>query len=92
VPRTRDCTTDSSGTQEIGLLAQGVYEFHQVVSVELRGWGTSQVSRVLGLENRGDEVHDRVTQILLNYHANPILLGKEILKLIKGDEGFLSRS
>jgi len=46
------------------------------------------VSRVLGLENRGDEVRDRVTQILLNYHANPILLGKEILKLIKGDEGF----
>jgi len=31
---------------------------------------------VLGLENRGDEVRDRVTQILLNYHANPILLGR----------------
>jgi len=69
------------------LLAQGVYEFHQDLSLLSCEDGEPQVSRVLGLENRGDEVRDRVTQILLNYHANPILLGKEILKLIKGDEG-----
>ncbi len=75
--------------QEIGLLAQqGIYEFHQNLDLLSCEDGVPQVSRVLGLERRGDQVRDRVTQILLNYHAFPILLGKEILKLIRGDEGF----
>lgn len=75
--------------QEIGLLAQqGVYEFHQH-GEHLSGVdGVRQVSDLLGLESREQEVRDRVTQALVNYYAKPILLGKEILKLIKGDEGF----
>lgn len=75
--------------QKIGLLAQrGIYEFHQDSYCLSCTDGINQVVRILGLEDRSNEVRDRVTQILLNYHAKPILLGHEILKLSRGDEGF----
>lgn len=75
--------------QEIGLLAQqGIYEFHQDLYFLSRSDGVRQVARILGLETRSPEVRDRVTQILRNYHANPILLEKDILQLSRGDEGY----
>lgn len=75
--------------QEIGLLAQqGIYELHQDLYRLSSSNGVRQVSEILGLESRSQEVRDRVTQVLVNYQANPILLGKNILKLSRGDEGF----
>lgn len=75
--------------QEIGLLAQqGVYEFHQDLYCLSCEDGLHQISEVLGLEHRSQEVRERVTQVLVNYRANPILLEKDILKLSRGDEGF----
>ncbi len=75
--------------QEVGLLAQqGIYELHQDLERLKNANGIYQVSEILGLASRQPEVHDRVTQVLINYQANPILLGKTILKLSRGDEGF----
>ncbi|MBW4490316.1 MAG: PD-(D/E)XK nuclease family protein [Trichocoleus desertorum ATA4-8-CV12] len=75
--------------QEIGLLAQqGIYEFHQDVHCLIGDDGVNRVSAILGLENRSQEVRNRVTQVLANYQVTPILLGKNILKLSRGDEGF----
>lgn len=73
----------------IGLLAQqGVYEFHQDLRLLSDADGVRQVADILELASKSDEVRDRVTRILLNYHSKPILLGQEILRLIRGDEGF----
>jgi PD-(D/E)XK nuclease superfamily len=75
--------------QEIGLLAQkGIYEFHQDLYFLSRTDGVRQISRILGLERKSSEVRERVTQILRNYHADPILLNKEIIQLSRGDEGY----
>jgi hypothetical protein len=75
--------------QEIGLLAQqGIYEFHQDVHRLASDDGVHQVAVILGLEHRSQEVRDRVNQVLVNYQTNPVLLGKNILKLSRGDEGF----
>jgi hypothetical protein len=75
--------------QKIGLLAQqGIYEFHQDADRLTGNDGVRQVAAILGLEHRSQEVRDRVTQVLVNYQASPILLGKTILTLSRGDEGF----
>lgn len=75
--------------QQIGLLAQqGVYEFHRDESLLSCTNGVRQVADILELDSKSDEVRDRVIQILLNYQSKPILLGQEILRLIRGDEGF----
>jgi hypothetical protein len=75
--------------QEIGLLAQqGIYEFHQNPNCLEDIDRVYQISAILGLESKSQEVRDRVTQVLANYQANPILRGKNILKLSRGDEGF----
>lgn len=75
--------------QEIGLLAQrGIYEFHQDLYLLNRTDGDHQINKLLQLESRSVEVRDRVVQILHNYQSVPVLKDKEILTLIRGDEGF----
>jgi PD-(D/E)XK nuclease superfamily len=75
--------------QEIGLLAQqGVYELHQNKNCLNAADRVLQVSEVIGLEGRAQEVRDRVTQVLINYQENPILQDKNVLKLNRGDEDF----
>ena len=75
--------------QEIGLLAQqGIYEFHQAGNCLTDDDRVGHVSAILGLKTKSQEVCERVTQVLVNYQANPILLSKNILKLSRGDEGF----
>jgi hypothetical protein len=75
--------------QEIGLLAQqGIYEFHEDLYFLSRTDGVRQVSRILGLERKNPEVRERVTEVLRNYHSDPILLNREILRLSRGDEGY----
>lgn len=78
-----------SEAQTVGLLVQqGIYEFHQDLYFLSRSNGVRQISRILRLETQPLEIRDRVTQILRQYHANPVLLGKDFLLLSRGDEGF----
>ena len=75
--------------QTIGLLAQkAVYEIHQDFSVLSQQDTLSQIVKILQLSKESDLVQERVTQIIENYLENPILLGKKIIKLSRGDEGF----
>lgn len=75
--------------QRIGLLAQrGVYEFHQNPLMLYRRDAVKQVASILQLSQELDLVQERVLQILSNYHQNPILFGKQIIQLSRGDEGF----
>jgi hypothetical protein len=75
--------------QRIGLLAQrGVYEFHQDPLMLYRTDAVKQVASILQLSQESDLIQQRVLQILTNYHQNPILFGKQIIQLSRGDEGF----
>lgn len=75
--------------QRIGILAQrGVYEFHADPLMLDRKDAVDKVSEILQLSEEPNLVQERVSQILTNYYNNPILLGKNIIKLSRGDEGF----
>jgi hypothetical protein len=81
-------TTDSQ-PQKIGLLAQrGVYEFHQAPELLSRKEGAHQVAEILKLNRESAVVEERVKLILQNYQQHPILFGKNIIQLSRGDEGF----
>ncbi|MCY7321743.1 MAG: PD-(D/E)XK nuclease family protein [Phormidesmis sp. CAN_BIN36] len=74
--------------QRIGLLAQrAVYEFHQHESALSQTNSTQVISAILKLEEESAIVRERVQQVLINYQKRPILLGKKILQLSRGDEG-----
>ena len=80
--------TDSQ-PQKIGLLAQrGVYEFHQAPELLSRKDGAQQVAEMLKLNQHSAVVEERVKLILQNYQQHPILFGKNIIQLSRGDEGF----
>ncbi len=75
--------------QRIGLLAQrGVYEFHNDTLLLNTSDGVAQVAESLELSKELDIVQERVLTILNNYYENPILVGKEIIKLSHGNEDF----
>ncbi|HBW57535.1 MAG TPA: hypothetical protein DEF27_06895 [Oscillatoriales bacterium UBA8482] len=75
--------------QRIGLLAQqGIYEFHQNPQLLSSVDGVDQIAEILKLNQESNLVHERVKTILNNYYQNPILVGKEIIQLNRGDEGF----
>jgi PD-(D/E)XK nuclease superfamily len=75
--------------QRIGLLAQqGVYEFHHKNNWLLNDVdGMDKVARILKLEQEPLVVQERVLKTLDNYYNQPVLRGKKILKLSRGDEG-----
>ncbi|MBD1879198.1 PD-(D/E)XK nuclease family protein [Coleofasciculus sp. FACHB-T130] len=74
--------------QHIGLLAQkAVYEFHQDIELLQPSNGVERMAEILQLSKEPSEVQQRVIQILQNYYKNPILAGKNIIKLSRGDEG-----
>jgi len=74
--------------QHIGLLAQsGVWEFHQDIHLLHQSDVVEDVAQRLKLSQEPLEVQQRVIQILNNYYKNPILAGKPIIKLSRGDEG-----
>jgi hypothetical protein len=78
--------TDSTA-QAIGHLAQrGVYEFHADPQLLDRSDGVKLVADLLQLEQLDPEIAERVAQILERYHTQPILKGKQILILERGDE------
>lgn len=75
--------------QRIGHLAQrGVYEFHQDNLLFSRSNAVERVAEILQLSQELDEVQQRVIAILKKYQEHPILFGKEIIALSRGDEGF----
>lgn len=74
--------------QKIGKLAQkGVYEFHQDSQLLNQSDAAERVAEILELNQEIDEVKERVLSILKNYYSNPILIGKNIYSLSRGDEG-----
>jgi PD-(D/E)XK nuclease superfamily len=78
--------TDSDA-QAIGHLAQrGVYEFHADPQLLDRSDGVKLVADLLQLKHLDLEIAERVTRILKRYHTQPILKGKQILRLERGDE------
>ena len=75
--------------QQIGHLAQrGVYEFHQNNLILDRENGLEKVAEALQLSQETEEIQQRIIEVLKRYQEFPILLDKEILLLIRGDEGF----
>lgn len=76
-----------SNAQAIGHLAQrGVYEFHADSQLLDRSDGVKLVADLLQLQQLDPEIAERVTRILERYHTQPILKGKQILILERGDE------
>ena len=75
--------------QQIGHFAQrGVYEFHQNNLILNRENGLEKVIEALQLRQETEEIQQRIIEVLKRYQKFPILLDKEILLLIRGDEGF----
>ena len=75
--------------QQIGHLAQrGVYEFHQNNLILDRENGLEKVVEALQLSQETEEIQQRIIEVLKRYQEYPILLDKEILLLIRGDEVF----
>lgn len=75
--------------QRIGLLAQqGIYEFHHNPQLLSSVDGVDQIAEIIKLNQQSSLVQERIKTILNNYYQNPILAGKKIIKLNRGDEGF----
>lgn len=88
-PQVKALLKQVTASQRIGLLAQkGVYEFHYNKHLLNKENGVEQVAKLLKLSSSTQEVQQRVLQILKNYYKYPLLLGKRILVLTRGDEGF----
>ena len=76
-----------SPAQAIGHLAQrGVYEFHADPQLLDRSDGARLVANLLQLDRLDPDLAKTVIQILERYHTQPILKGKQILQLERGDE------
>jgi hypothetical protein len=88
-PQVKVLMTKATASQRIGLLAQkGVYEFHHQIHLLKQSDGVQKVAQLLKLSHFTDEVKQRVLQILNKYHSTPLLSGKRIILLTRGDEGF----
>ncbi|MEA5530413.1 PD-(D/E)XK nuclease family protein [Dolichospermum sp. UHCC 0684] len=88
-PQVKALLTTATPPQRIGILAQkGVYEFHHHLHWLTQADGVEKVARLLGLSQTHETVKYRVLQILRKYQNAPLLLGKRILELTSGDEGF----
>jgi len=88
-PHVKALLEQDNTAQRIGILAQkGVYEFHQNSPILYRRDAVEQVAEILQLSQESATVQARVTAIIKKYRENPILLGKNIVKLIRGDEGY----
>jgi PD-(D/E)XK nuclease superfamily len=75
--------------QRIGLLAQrGVYEFYQAPHLLSESDGIERVTKILQLHLELAEVQKKVELILKSYYEQPFLVGKNVICLNKGDEGY----
>jgi len=88
-PQVKQLLAQATIPQRIGILAQkGVYEFHHHRQLLKQADGVEKVAQILKLSKVSVEIQQRVRQILKNYHDAPLLLGKRIIQLTRGDEGF----
>jgi PD-(D/E)XK nuclease superfamily len=88
-PQVKALLEQDSIPQQIGMLAQrGVYEFHQNTDLFNQLDGVQQIAEILQLSQKSLEIQERVISILTNYRDNPILVGKNIVHLSRGDEGY----
>ncbi|AFZ58334.1 PD-(D/E)XK nuclease family protein [Anabaena cylindrica FACHB-243] len=88
-PQVKALLAQATPPQRIGILAQkGVYEFHHHHHLLNQSDGVEKVAQLLKLSNFTCQVKQRVLQILRKYHKSPLLLGKRIIQLTPGDEGF----
>jgi hypothetical protein len=88
-PQVKALLNQATPPQRIGILAQkGIYEFHHNRHLLTSSDGVEQVAKLLKLSNSAVQVQQRVIQILKKYYEAPLLLGKRILQLTRGDEGF----
>ncbi|MGM3306339.1 PD-(D/E)XK nuclease family protein [Anabaena sp. WFMT] len=88
-PEVKALLAQATPPQRIGILAQkGVYEFHHHRHLLTQSDGVEKVAQLLKLSNFTCQVKQRVLQILRKYHKSPLLLGKRIIQLTPGDEGF----
>ncbi len=88
-PRVKALLGYATAPQRIGILAQkGVYEFHHHRHLLNQSDGVERVAQLIELSNSSSQVKHRVLQILQKYHHEPLLLGKRIVQLTPGDEGF----
>lgn len=75
--------------QRIGLLAQrGVYEFYRDPHLLSQSNGIERVTEILQLQLELAEVREKVGLILKSYYERPFLVGKNVIHLNKGDEGY----
>ncbi|MBD2693858.1 PD-(D/E)XK nuclease family protein [Anabaena catenula] len=88
-PQVKALLAQATPPQRIGILAQkGVYEFHHHRHLLTQSDGVEKVAQLLKLSNFTVQVKQRVLQILQKYQNSPLLLGKRIIQLTPGDEGF----
>ena len=88
-PEVKALLAKATPPQHIGILAQkGVYEFHHHLHWLTQSDGVEKVAQLLNLSNFTIKVKQRVLQILQKYQKSPLLLGKRIIQLTSGDEGF----
>lgn len=88
-PEVKALANQNNQHQQIGHLAQrGVYEFHQNNLILDRENGLEKVIEVLQLSQETEEIQQKIVEILRRYQELPILIDKEIILLIRGDEGF----
>lgn len=88
-PQVQALLAKVTAPQRIGLLAQkGIYEFHHNRNLLSQSDGVQKVAELLKLDKYSEAVQQRVLQILTQYHHQPLLSGKRILLLTRGDEGF----
>jgi hypothetical protein len=75
--------------QRIGLLAQrGVYEFYQAPHLLSQSDGIKQVREIIQLHLELAEVQEKVELIIQSYYKQPFLVGKNVIHLNRGDEGY----
>jgi hypothetical protein len=88
-PQVKVLLEQDNTPQRIGILAQrGVYEFHQDPMMLYRRDAIEKLAEILQLNQELAEVQQRVLLILKGYQSMPILLGKSVIQLSRGDEGF----
>ncbi len=88
-PQVAELLAQDNIAQRIGILAQGgVYEFHKDPLMLYQRDAVQKVAEILQLSQESAIVRDRVISIVENYKNNPILFGKQIVKLSRGNEGF----
>ena len=88
-PQVASLLSEDTTPQRVGLLAQqAVYELHHRTDLLSDGQGVGQIAEVLNLAEEVLVVQERLISVIQNYIQKPILSGKNVLHLTRGDEGF----